>query len=212
VRSVCLARQLSRRVAILSSGVGPHQRHRTKVDTTLVYATSVRLTQRAFTTYNRPPEARLATALPVTAGGTSTANNVVLTDALPSGLKWTIAGPDDAGKCSPSTPVNGGMTLTCQFGDLSPGSTRTITLAATASPANCPSISNTANVSAVVDNETGNNSSGPVVITLNGCSGVVRGKTKGFWGNKNGHGVLDPGGDGRLDRPSASVRPREGSP
>jgi uncharacterized repeat protein (TIGR01451 family) len=137
-------------------------------------------------------------SIAVTAGGTSTANNVVLTDALPSGLKWTIAGPD-AGKCSPSTPANGGTTLTCQFGDLSPGSTRTITLAATTSPANCPSISNTANVSAVVDNETDNNSSGPVVITLNGCSGVVRGKTKGFWGNQNGHGVLDPGGDGRLD-------------
>jgi uncharacterized repeat protein (TIGR01451 family) len=137
-------------------------------------------------------------SIAVTSGGTTTANNVVLTDALPSGLEWTIGGPD-AGKCSPSWPVSGGTTLTCQFGDLSAGSTRTIALAATTSAANCPSISNTANVSAAVDNETGNNSSGPVVITLNGCSGVVRGKTKGFWGNKNGHGALDPGGDGRLD-------------
>jgi uncharacterized repeat protein (TIGR01451 family) len=136
----------------------------------------------------------------VTATGVVAATSVVLTDVLPSGLTWTIGGAN-ASQCSPASPVAGGTTLTCQLGDMTPGSTRTITLSATTTAANCPSISNTATVAATVDSDPANNGSGPIVILLGGCSGVVRGKTKGFWGNPNGRKVIDPDGNGTVNTP-----------
>jgi uncharacterized repeat protein (TIGR01451 family) len=135
----------------------------------------------------------------VTAGGTGSSSNVVLTDTLPSGLGWTVGGVS-AASCSPASPVAGGTTLTCNFGTLAQASTRTITLTATTDATSCPSISNTATVSASIDGGTTNNTTGPVVIAVNGCA-VTRGKTVGFWRNVNGHAILDPGGEGNIDTP-----------
>jgi uncharacterized repeat protein (TIGR01451 family) len=104
-------------------------------------------------------------SITVTAGGTGDSTGVTLTDVLPAGLDWTVGGAD-AGDCSPSSPVAGGTTLTCDFGTMSPQDTRTITLTATTSAQSCPSISNTATVSADADADESNNSSGPVAISV----------------------------------------------
>jgi uncharacterized repeat protein (TIGR01451 family) len=102
----------------------------------------------------------------VTAGGTGPSTNVVLSDPLPSGLSWTVGGAD-AASCSPASPVAGGTTLTCNFGTMAAGSSKTITLTAISSVANCPSITNTASVTSSADTGPGNNTSSPVTITIN---------------------------------------------
>ena len=99
----------------------------------------------------------------VTANGPGSSPNVTLTDVLPGGLTWTVSGPD-AAACAPASPVTGGTTLTCLFGTMAQGSTRTITISAPTSPANCPSIANTATVTAGGDTNAGNNTSGPIAI------------------------------------------------
>lgn len=109
--------------------------------------------------------ASVAYSITVTAGGTGLSEGVTLTDVLPTGLVWTVGGPN-AGDCSPASPIAGGTTLTCAFGTMAPGDTRTITLTATTTTANCPSISNTATVSARSDTNAGNNSSGPITISV----------------------------------------------
>ena len=111
----------------------------------------------------------------VTAGASTSSTNVVLTDVLPAGPSWTVGGAD-AGSCSPSSPVAGGTTLTCAFGTMAPSSTKTITLTATTSTTNCPAINNTASVSSDADTNPGNNTSGPVTITIN-CADVMVVKT-----------------------------------
>src|SRR5262249_25067702 len=64
-----------------------------------------------------------------------------------------------------------------------------------------PSIDNTASVTAAVDTNASNNTSGPSTIVLSGCTGVTRGKTQGFWHNRNGHAIIDANSDGTLDTP-----------
>ena len=60
----------------------------------------------------------------------------------------------------------GGTTLTCTFGTMAQEATKTITLTAPTSSANCPAINNTARVSADTDTNSSNNTSGPVTITV----------------------------------------------
>ena len=108
----------------------------------------------------------------VTANGSSNSTNVVLTDALPAGLSWTVGGRTQA-NCSPASPVAGGTTLTCSFGTMAPLTTKSITLTATTSTANCPAINNTATVSSDGDTNSSNNTSGPVKITVN-CAADVK--------------------------------------
>jgi uncharacterized repeat protein (TIGR01451 family) len=106
----------------------------------------------------------------VKGNGPGTANNVTLSDTVPAGLDWTVGGPDGLA-CLPTSPVTGGMTLTCDFGSLAPGETRTVTLSAVTTAANCGVIKNTATVTAAGDTNPGNNSSGPVAITVS-CAPV----------------------------------------
>jgi uncharacterized repeat protein (TIGR01451 family) len=101
----------------------------------------------------------------VTASGTGDATGVILQDMLPAGLAWTVGGTD-AGFCTPGNPIVGGTLLTCSFGTMPSGATRTITLTATTHLGSCPGLQNTATVSADVDVDTGNNTSGPVPITV----------------------------------------------
>src|SRR5439155_310570 len=86
-----------------------------------------------------------------------------LTDVLPNaGHTWTVGGAD-AASCS----ISAG-TLTCSFGTMAPGSTKTITLTTTTTAADCANgLSNTATVSADVDTVPANNSSGAVLVTVN---------------------------------------------
>ena len=87
----------------------------------------------------------------VTAGGTGSSTNVVLTDTLPA-ICTTVGGPDSAA-CS----VTAGL-LTCNFGTMTNGSTRSINLTGP-----CPDIPNTASVTADVDTNTSDNSSSDTV-------------------------------------------------
>jgi uncharacterized repeat protein (TIGR01451 family) len=101
----------------------------------------------------------------VTAGGTGNSTNVTLTDTLPSGFNWTVGGTN-AAACSPASPVTGGTTLTCNFGTMAPGTSKSITLTAPTTTANCGTIKNTATVAADVDVNPSNNTSGASPITI----------------------------------------------
>ena len=67
----------------------------------------------------------------------------------------------------------GGTTLTCNFGTMAPQATKSITLTATTSAANCPAINNTATVSSDTDTTASNNTSGPVAIAVS-CTADVK--------------------------------------
>ncbi|MFN8470910.1 MAG: DUF11 domain-containing protein [Anaerolineae bacterium] len=95
--------------------------------------------------------------------GAGTARNVTLSDTLPSGT-WSIGGAN-GGSCSITAGV-----LNCDFGDLAPGATRTVTLSRTTTAADCGTISNTATVSASNEANTSNNSS-TATITIQ-CADV----------------------------------------
>ena len=116
--------------------------------------------------------AQASYGITVTANGPASSNHVALADVLPSGLNWTVGGPD-AGACSPSSPIAGGTTLTCAFGTMAKNATKTITLTATTSTANCPGITNTASVSADSDTDSTNNTSGAVAIAVS-CAADVK--------------------------------------
>lgn len=91
--------------------------------------------------------------------GGGTANNVVITDTIPSGL--TITGT--SASCTTS-----GQKVTCNVGDIAAGGTKSVTITVTATAAACPEVSNFASVSA--DNEpagnTGNNVSNSVKVSV----------------------------------------------
>lgn len=76
------------------------------------------------------------------------ATEVVLSDNLPDGIHWTLSGAD-AEDCSikPDTGTVG-QVLTCSFGLISAGGTRTVTVSGPTTQRDCGVISNTASVSA----------------------------------------------------------------
>jgi uncharacterized repeat protein (TIGR01451 family) len=78
--------------------------------------------------------------------GTGTAYDVTLTDNLPAGYVWTVGGADGEA-CDIDTEPSPDV-LSCDFGDLDAGESRTITLTAPTSGANCAVIPNTADVAA----------------------------------------------------------------
>src|SRR5437867_854797 len=111
----------------------------------------------------------------VTNNGPGDAANVTLTDTVPNSVAapgWAVGGAN-AASCAPN-PVAGGALLTCNFGTVAAGQSRTITLTATTTPANCPVINNSAHVAA--SNEAaaqqGNNDVGPIPINVN-CPDVT---------------------------------------
>lgn len=94
----------------------------------------------------------------VTAGGSGDSENVVLTDVNPagSGRTWAVSGTD-SGACN-DLSVAPGETLTCDFGDIPNGETRTITITTTSSTADCAdAIENTASIVADDDVDPSNN-------------------------------------------------------
>jgi uncharacterized repeat protein (TIGR01451 family) len=123
----------------------------------------------------------------VTAGGTGSSTGVVLTDDLSgTGLSWAVSGAD-AAACSPN-PAS--AVLTCTFGTMASGTTKSITLTATTSKADCSTgLSNTATVTATVDSNSSNNSStatlgvhcGNLIVTKTADVGTVNaGQPIGF--------------------------------
>jgi uncharacterized repeat protein (TIGR01451 family)/fimbrial isopeptide formation D2 family protein len=78
--------------------------------------------------------------------GPGTAYGVSLTDSLPAGYSWTVGGAN-AAACSIDNAPNPDV-VSCDFGTMAPGATKTITLTAPTSGANCAVIPNTASVDA----------------------------------------------------------------
>jgi uncharacterized repeat protein (TIGR01451 family) len=95
----------------------------------------------------------------VSATGTGSSSNVTLSDTLPSGA-WTLGGTD-AAQCSIASG-----TLTCTFGTMASGTSKTITLTRATTSASCPSIANAATVNATGDSNLTNNSSS-ASVTVN---------------------------------------------
>jgi uncharacterized repeat protein (TIGR01451 family) len=95
----------------------------------------------------------------VTNLGPGTAFDVTLSDQLPSGT-WTLGGPN-AGDCS----INGSNLLSCDFGDLANGATRTITVSRETDAEDCGTIPNTASVAAANEaaEDTANNESSDTI-------------------------------------------------
>jgi DNA-binding beta-propeller fold protein YncE len=119
--------------------------------TTLYYPTSAAITSASSLTVKAKATASSVNGTnrdPVSYTITVTANGgpvfrVNLADRLPAGLTWTLSGPD-AGFCvPPAAPVN---TLTCSFGKLAKGQTKTIQVSAFSTPTSCPGITNQAAV------------------------------------------------------------------
>src|SRR4029453_18310991 len=75
----------------------------------------------------------------VTNEGPGTAHDVTLTDTLPVGIAWSEDSPD----CSIAAGV-----MTCDFGDLAQGATRTVHVTGETTAADCGVLSNTAVVAA----------------------------------------------------------------
>jgi len=75
--------------------------------------------------------------------GPAAAQNVTLTDTLPSGagLSWSIAGS------APGCAIASGV-LTCSFGTLNVNASRSVSISSTAGTGSCGTVSNTASVSA----------------------------------------------------------------
>jgi uncharacterized repeat protein (TIGR01451 family) len=107
----------------------------------------------------------------VTNLGPGTAHDVTLSDQLPDG-SWTLGGTS-AEFCV----ISGTNLLTCDFGDLASGSTRSITLSRETTAQDCGTIPNTATVAASneADEDTGNNESSDT-ITVD-CPLIVITKT-----------------------------------
>ena len=106
----------------------------------------------------------------VTNNGAGTAKDVVVTDTLPTnaGLNWTIDGGTGAAQCSIASGV-----LTCNFGDMASGATKTVHLSSPTTSATCGQVVNAASATSGND---GNPSTGPVTITVN-CPDLVVVKT-----------------------------------
>jgi uncharacterized repeat protein (TIGR01451 family) len=100
--------------------------------------------------------------------GPGVAKNVTLSDTLPGGIAWT----EDSADCGIA-----GSLLTCAFGDLAAGESRTVHVSGVTDAADCGVLTNTATVAATnepQDNQ-GNNSS-TATITVN-CPEIVVVKT-----------------------------------
>jgi uncharacterized repeat protein (TIGR01451 family) len=104
----------------------------------------------------------------VTNEGPGTAKGVTLSDTLPSGVVWS----EDSAACSITAGV-----LTCNFGDLADGATRTVHVTGATDAADCGTLSNTAVVAASNESveNVGDNSS-TATITVN-CPDISVTKT-----------------------------------
>jgi len=98
-------------------------------------------------------------------GGAGTAYNTMLSDTLPtnSGLSWTINGGTGAGSCS----ITSGA-LSCSFGNLNSGASKTVHITSPTTADTCGTVSNTASASATNEaaGDIGNNSGTGTVAVL----------------------------------------------
>jgi uncharacterized repeat protein (TIGR01451 family) len=97
--------------------------------------------------------------------GNSTATGVHVTDSVPAGLTITGTPSFTGGSNGPGTCGVIGQNVDCNIGLLGAGASATVTIQVTATAAACPSVQNTANVSAT--NETGSTEDNSDSVTVN---------------------------------------------
>jgi uncharacterized repeat protein (TIGR01451 family) len=102
-----------------------------------------------------------------TNNGSVVANAVRITDTLADGLTITGATWSNAG--TSGTCIVNGQAVACDVGSLAGGESATVTITVTATTTACPSVANTAHVSASNEDEGArlNNGSEPVIIDVN---------------------------------------------
>src|SRR4029453_16334471 len=123
---------------------------------------------------------KTATASPISAGDTAgftitatnaasgtAATSVTVTDNLPSGVSWT----DNSADCS----INGSGVLTCTFGTIASGASKSVQVTGTTDSADCGTLSNTANVASSNDSDTNNNSASASIVVQ--CPDIKAEKT-----------------------------------
>jgi fimbrial isopeptide formation D2 family protein/uncharacterized repeat protein (TIGR01451 family) len=111
----------------------------------------------------------------VTAGGSGDATNVVLSDINPvgSGHTWAVSGANAA--ACPDLSIAPGETLTCNFGTIAAGQSRTVIITATSNADDCEDgIANTATITAADDVDTSNNSASDGITVLCPNPGVEK--------------------------------------
>jgi uncharacterized repeat protein (TIGR01451 family) len=109
----------------------------------------------------------------VSAGGSGDATGVVLTDENTTAHTWAVSGPN-AGACD-SNSVAPGETLTCDFGTIPAGHSRSLTITASSTADDCEDgIANTASIVADDDVDTSNNESSDSITVLCPNPGVVK--------------------------------------
>lgn len=109
----------------------------------------------------------------VTADGTGASEDVELTDKNETDRTWTVSGPDkdDCGSLS----IAPGETLSCDFGDLDNGETRSITISMTSDADDCElGIANTAKVSSSNDHDASNNEDSASITVVCPNPGVTK--------------------------------------
>ena len=116
-------------------------------------------------------------SIAVTNVGPGQATGVSLVDNLPAGFTWTLGGPDMA-SCSINTVPNPDV-LSCTFGTLNAGQSRTVTLSAPTASNLCAVIPNTAVVDATNEpnsaNYTDNNTdNGSISVHCPGTITIVK--------------------------------------
>jgi uncharacterized repeat protein (TIGR01451 family) len=97
--------------------------------------------------------------------GNSTATGVHVTDPVPAGLTITGIPSFTGGSNGPGTCTVTGQNVDCNIGSLAAGASATVTIHVTATEAACPSVQNTASVSAT--NETGSSEDNADSVTVN---------------------------------------------
>jgi uncharacterized repeat protein (TIGR01451 family)/fimbrial isopeptide formation D2 family protein len=103
--------------------------------------------------------------LTATNDGTVTANDLQVTDTLADGLTITDATWSN-GNASGICTVNG-RSVTCDVGSLGGGQSATVTIPVTATTAACPSVSNTAHVSASNEDSNATDDNDSQAVTVN---------------------------------------------
>jgi uncharacterized repeat protein (TIGR01451 family) len=114
----------------------------------------------------------------VTNNGPGSASNVTLGDNLPnSGLNWSESS-DPANACTVSGAV-GSQVLSCNFGTLPQGATRSVSVTSPTTAANCGTISNTVTISATGDINAANNSDNGSIVVECAAIRILKNSTKG---------------------------------
>ena len=114
-----------------------------------------------------------AFTITVSAGGTGASEDVVLTDLNDTGHDWTVSGAD-AGDCADTT-VADGETLSCDFGDVPNGESRTVTITMASDADDCANgIANTASVASSNDHDSSNNEASDSITVFCPNPGVAK--------------------------------------